>query len=293
LLVWLLFHSGLDELHDQFDTIGFLAPLVLLPYIAVAIVDAISWRHTLPPDARRRVPFLVLVLARMAGEAVNSVTPTATIGGEPLKAELLRTHGITRSDGLASIVVAKTTLTIAQSLFTALGFAGLLLVLGPTMVLIALWPRRLDRRQPIRLAYTGLGLIGAASVFGLYLQAPYGSGSTLFDVSGADVSDTLNARYSAAIRASTASESSAFFSRPPLISSPRPSSRYSPKFRSCATSCRRVALTRCALTLDKRPSGKEAKRRTRHSLTAKPRMASPRNSSCSLSEDACPSSDFS
>lgn len=130
LLVWLLFHAGLDELHEQFDTIGLLAPLVLLPYIAVATVDAISWRLTLPPDARRRVPFSVLVLARMAGEAVNSVTPTATIGGEPLKAQLLRTHGVTTSDGLASIVVAKTALTIAQSLFTALGFAGLLLVLG-------------------------------------------------------------------------------------------------------------------------------------------------------------------
>ena len=130
LLVWLMFHAGFDELHEQFDTIGFLAPLVLLPYIAVSIVDAISWRYTLPPEGRRRVPFLVLVLARMAGEAVNSVTPTATIGGEPLKAALLRTHGVTASDGLASIVVAKTALTIAQSLFTALGFAGLLVVLG-------------------------------------------------------------------------------------------------------------------------------------------------------------------
>jgi hypothetical protein len=47
LLVWLMYHAGFDELHEQFDKIGFLAPLVLLPYIGVAIVDAIAWRHAL------------------------------------------------------------------------------------------------------------------------------------------------------------------------------------------------------------------------------------------------------
>jgi putative membrane protein len=130
LLVWLMYHAGFDELHEQFDKIGFLAPLVLLPYIGVAIVDAIAWKHALPPDAQKRVPFATLVFARMAGEAVNSVTPTATIGGEPLKAQLLRHDGVSMSDGLASIVVGKTTLTIAQSLFTALGFVALLLWLG-------------------------------------------------------------------------------------------------------------------------------------------------------------------
>jgi glycosyltransferase 2 family protein len=138
LLVWLLFHAGLDALHDQFDKARWLTPLVLLPYVVISICDAISWRLTLPFALRRRVPFATLVMSRMAGEAVNSVTPTATIGGEPLKAHLLRAYGVPLSDGLASIVVCKTALTIAQSLFTALGFVGLLIVLGRPM-LGALW----------------------------------------------------------------------------------------------------------------------------------------------------------
>jgi putative membrane protein len=129
LLVSLLFHSGLDELHEQFDKIGFLAPLVLLPYVVITFLDAVSWRFSLPPDVRTRVPLGVFAMSRMAGEAVNSITPTATIGGEPLKAQLLKAYGVGTSDGLASIVVAKTALTIAQSLFTALGFAALLLYL--------------------------------------------------------------------------------------------------------------------------------------------------------------------
>ncbi|HKD96835.1 MAG TPA: copper resistance protein CopC, partial [Micromonosporaceae bacterium] len=74
------------------------------------------------------------------------------------------------------------------------GFVGLVLVLGPTMVLIAMWPRRLDRRQPIKVAYTGLGLIGASTLIGLYLQAPYGSGASLFDVSGSDISYVMDSQ---------------------------------------------------------------------------------------------------
>src|SRR5262245_36868239 len=130
LLVVLLVHTGFDVLHDQFDKLRWTAPLVLLPYAAIAIVDAFAWRFTLPASVQPQVPFHVLVFARLAGEAVNSVTPTATLGGEPVKAHLLRAYGVSTSDGLASIVLAKTALTIAQSLFTAFGIFGLFLFLG-------------------------------------------------------------------------------------------------------------------------------------------------------------------
>lgn len=130
LLVVLLVHTGFDELHDQFEKLRWTAPLVLIPYAVIALVDALGWRYTLPASGRASVPFRVLVFSRLAGEAVNSVTPTATLGGEPVKAHLLRAYGVSTSDGLASIVLAKTALTIAQSLFTAFGFFGLFLFLG-------------------------------------------------------------------------------------------------------------------------------------------------------------------
>src|SRR5262249_24128260 len=72
-----------------------------------------------------RVPFSSLYLVRMAGEALNSITPTATVGGEPVKAHLLRAFGISGSDALASVVIAKTALTVSQSAFVLVGLAAL------------------------------------------------------------------------------------------------------------------------------------------------------------------------
>ncbi len=130
LLVLLLYHAGVDEIHERMGALGWLSPLVLLPWSVIACLDARGWRCALPPSVADRVPFRSLVLIRMAGEAVNSVTPTAAVGGEPLKAHLLRAWGVSGSDSMASIVIAKTALTVSQSLFVVLGIAALFERLG-------------------------------------------------------------------------------------------------------------------------------------------------------------------
>jgi copper transport protein len=65
-------------------------------------------------------------------------------------------------------------------------------------VLTALWPTRLPRRDPTRLAYLGVGLIDLGTVLGLYLQAPYENGS-LFAASPADLGDVLTSSYGKAM----------------------------------------------------------------------------------------------
>lgn len=122
LLVW---STDAEELLGHMRTLGWRAPLVLIPYLFIAWVDAIGWRFTLPVAMRSQVPFSVLYLTRMAGEAVNSVTPTATVGGEPVKAHVLRAWGVPVADGMASVVLARTALIAAQSLFVAMGVAAL------------------------------------------------------------------------------------------------------------------------------------------------------------------------
>lgn len=130
LLAFLLYHAGLEEVWNHLVILGWWSPLILAPYVGIAVVDTIAWRTTLPRDARTRIPFHTLYLVRMAGEAVNSVTPTAAVGGEPVKAYMLRPWGVPGGEGMASVVIAKTALTAAQSVFTAIGVAALLEDLG-------------------------------------------------------------------------------------------------------------------------------------------------------------------
>lgn len=75
------------------------------------------------------------------------------------------------------------------------GFAGLVLLVGPALVLAWLWPRRLSRAGPVRLAGAGLVTVGLATTAELFLQAPYGAGTGLTGATLADLDDVLTTRF--------------------------------------------------------------------------------------------------
>ncbi|MEU8220333.1 copper resistance protein CopC [Micromonospora taraxaci] len=79
-----------------------------------------------------------------------------------------------------------------------LGYAGLVLLVGPVLVLAALWPQRLSRRGPTRLAWTGLGLVTVATLADLWLQVPYTGGGGLFEVSGEGFATVFGSPFGAA-----------------------------------------------------------------------------------------------
>src|SRR5262245_478158 len=85
--------------------------------VLVALFDTLGWLFAFPRDWG---PFATLFAARLAGEAFNMTTPTAAVGGEAVKAWLLRGHA-PLDETLPSVIVAKTTITIAQGLFLVAG----------------------------------------------------------------------------------------------------------------------------------------------------------------------------
>jgi copper transport protein len=78
-----------------------------------------------------------------------------------------------------------------------LGYAGLVLLVGPALVLALLWPHRLSRRGPARLIWTGLGLVAGSTLLAIWLQAPYSIGTGLFDVRVGDLRDVLGSTFGA------------------------------------------------------------------------------------------------
>ncbi len=95
---------------------------VFLFYALIFGLDTWGWKYALHPDERSKVSWINLFRARLAGEAVNYVTPAASVGGEPVKAVILsKRYGVPMPEGMASVVVAKTTMALSMLFFSLAG----------------------------------------------------------------------------------------------------------------------------------------------------------------------------
>jgi glycosyltransferase 2 family protein len=114
-LVYLLDSDAVAAVLATITAWQFLA--ICCVYGAGVIADTLGWRFTLMGE---RPPFHRLLAARCAGEAVNVLTALGSVGGEAVKAWLLR-HEVPYEASVPSLVLAKTTLIVAQALLLALG----------------------------------------------------------------------------------------------------------------------------------------------------------------------------
>ncbi len=113
---------GFGQVHQVLSEAGPAALAVLFLYPFICLWDVAAWRFLFPSELTGRVRFSDLFWIRLAGEALNNVTPFLDIGGEPLKAHLVaRRFGLTLSISAAITVVAKTAILIAQAVFMLLG----------------------------------------------------------------------------------------------------------------------------------------------------------------------------
>jgi glycosyltransferase 2 family protein len=122
-LGFLVWHIGLGNIYHAASQLGPVALLmILIPSFLMYAIEAYGWKLVLGPSAQA-IPFWRLLTIRTAGEVVNMTTPTAYMGGEPLKAYLLQKYNVPMAEGAASVVIAKTTLTIAEVLYILTGIA--------------------------------------------------------------------------------------------------------------------------------------------------------------------------
>ena len=128
LLGVVLLKTDLHELWQQVLRVGFVGMgAVMLVYALYFGADAVSWHIVLPAVPLERRWLARTFAVRMIGEAYNNITPTASLGGEPVKAWLLKSRwGIPLRDTAASLVIAKTTSMFSLVIFVGLGLAMLL-----------------------------------------------------------------------------------------------------------------------------------------------------------------------
>jgi uncharacterized membrane protein YbhN (UPF0104 family) len=120
LLVWLVLRIGPATIASSLTRVTWwqLALICLVHGVAMAI-DTLGWRYAF---ARDRVPFRTLLAARTAGEAVNIVTALASVGGEAVKAWLIK-RDVPYEESVPAVIAAKTATVVAQALFLVVGIS--------------------------------------------------------------------------------------------------------------------------------------------------------------------------
>jgi glycosyltransferase 2 family protein len=107
---------GWSALGRYLAEVGPYWPLILVPYGITNLLGAVAWKLLLvtegtPPSLGR------LFLLRLAGESLNQLTPTASLGGEPFKALRLHADGTPWQDATVSLIIQKGLLVLSLVLY--------------------------------------------------------------------------------------------------------------------------------------------------------------------------------
>jgi uncharacterized protein (TIRG00374 family) len=117
-LIFLVARVGVESVMSVLSRLAWWQLLVVcVPYGLIMAVDTLGWRYAFIGTAPS---YLRMLAARTAGEAVNIVTAFGSVGGEAVKIWLLR-PAVPYDESVPSVIIAKTTSTIAQALLLLLG----------------------------------------------------------------------------------------------------------------------------------------------------------------------------
>lgn len=167
LLGYVALQADLAEVWSAMLRLGWAgAVAVAAIYFAAFVVDTASWQLMLP-SVRLTVGWLArLTNIRLVGEAFNTIVPAGSLGGEPVKAYLLkRLHGLGYRESGASLIIAKTVNLLALIAFSAVG-------------LVLMW-RAEGMTEVFRMsAAAGLGAL-ALGVIGFYAVQRWRAASRL------------------------------------------------------------------------------------------------------------------
>ncbi len=120
LFAWTVWVAGPAEIWQRVAALGWLALLVPVPQLVAYVSDTLGWKFSFAARADV-LRFPTLYGMRLAGEGFNLMTPSGYVGGEAVKAYLASRRGVNGSDATASVVIAKTLMSVAEILFILTG----------------------------------------------------------------------------------------------------------------------------------------------------------------------------
>ena len=122
LFTFLLIHQGVPQVMAAFASAGWwIAAVAIYHFVVPLFLDALAWWSLFPRAAR--LSLWKLFSMRWIGESVSTLVPSASVGGDVVRARLAALHGIPIPTSAASVLVDITLGVFVQIVFTLLGLA--------------------------------------------------------------------------------------------------------------------------------------------------------------------------
>ena len=123
-LLWAVFAEiDITEVWRIAQAVGWGILGVFIIYFLTFLIDSVSWQLALVFVPTNLQWMWRTFAVRMVGETYNNIIPAASMGGEPIKALLLKRHyTVPFHDSTASLILAKTINMVGLCLFLVVGF---------------------------------------------------------------------------------------------------------------------------------------------------------------------------
>jgi putative membrane protein len=129
LFTFLLIRQGAPQVIAAFASAGWWIAAVVIYHFAVPVLlDALAWWALFPKP--ERLLLLQLFWMRWIGESVSTLVPSASVGGDVVRARLAALHGASIPTAAASVLVDITLGVFVQIVFTLLGLALIVAATG-------------------------------------------------------------------------------------------------------------------------------------------------------------------
>ncbi|MFH1770561.1 MAG: lysylphosphatidylglycerol synthase transmembrane domain-containing protein [archaeon] len=120
--LWIIFKAiPYGDILDAFSSANIKSILGFVA-VSVALISTLTWRWKIVLNSQKvNVPFHNVMAYRFIGYSISYLTPSAKLGGEPVRAGLLTRHGVKFSKALSSIIIDKTIDFATSALFFFIG----------------------------------------------------------------------------------------------------------------------------------------------------------------------------
>jgi len=125
-----IFITVLIQNFEVFQTLGQLNYIYFIPYLffsfLIVLIHVLRWKLILFSH-NKRINFFQLLLYKISGFSVSYFTPSAQIGGEPVRARFLKKHDMKFHQGLSAVMIDKFIEIAISVLLGIVGFFFLIL----------------------------------------------------------------------------------------------------------------------------------------------------------------------